>query len=102
MFVDISVFYFIYNFQQKGQRYYIAEVPGCYNLPPEFSAKTESINTNGKCVRVYSDTECKGEAKDFYPESSPYADLGEWNHKIKSWESCTLTHQAKLKFAQVK
>lgn len=59
---------------------------GCHELPNNFRGKTESLKTEGKCIRAFTLGGCTGKSKEF---STDQAGLGDWDYMIRSWESCS-------------
>ena len=52
--------------------------------------KVSSINTKGKCIRMYEDKDCTGDTRRFYPGSPSHSNLADidFNDKASSIKSC--------------
>jgi len=54
----------------------------CLWLPP--NKKWTSINSQGKCIKIYSAEACNGDKLELNYDSAILKDLSKWNHQVKS------------------
>lgn len=62
----------------------------CINFHPEFNDRASSINTEGKCIRLYEHTNCGGREVTFAPGTPDHSDftrLG-FNDMASSFRVC--------------
>ncbi|CAG7831937.1 unnamed protein product [Allacma fusca] len=73
----------------NGLKYEQYVGPRCYNLPNQMNDKASSLNTNGRCVKVCKDRDCKRCTK-MYPGSAGHYKLEEigLDDQITSLQPC--------------
>ena len=78
------------SFDKKDWCYFLEEEGVKVRECDNFEALSSSINTNGGCVVVFEEPDCKGASIELRPEQGNHEDLSEmeWNDRIVSIRKC--------------